>query len=264
MLSVAAPTCIAARMASPVLFGCEPLQRGSCERGRYWRRISALRSKPPAASTTPRRAWMRMRRPSRSMTAPVTRPSVRMSSMQRGVQPQLRAEPVGRELQPPEQRIAQGEAPVAPRVQALREVEEVVAEDAQCHLPPAGNAEQQRAGLLQRPAHPAEELHGRVRRAQPRKIIAEVARVQRQRLQRAPAGLAAGHLRVVVGVGVRAHLHERVGLEPGHHLAPGAHEGPDARVRDVGIGERADVLEGFLRGVGVTGAQGLLRWPGSR
>ena len=31
MLSVAAPTRVAARMPSPVLFGCEPLQRGSGE-----------------------------------------------------------------------------------------------------------------------------------------------------------------------------------------------------------------------------------------
>ena len=115
-----------------------------------------------------------------------------------------------RELQPPEQRVAEGQAAVAARVPALREVEQVVAEDRQRHLPPAGGAEQQRAGLLERPADAAEELHRRVRRPQLLEIGAEVARVQRQRLERAPAGFAARHLRVVVRVRMRAQAHRGV------------------------------------------------------
>jgi hypothetical protein len=68
------------RIASPVLVRMPPLQRASVGLGRYCSRICWLCSKPPAASTTPLRACTRRRLPSRSITAPVTRPSASVSS----------------------------------------------------------------------------------------------------------------------------------------------------------------------------------------
>ena len=77
---VAAPIAMAARCASPVLVPAAALQRASVGCGRYCSRICWLCSKPPAASTTARRARTTCVAPLRVIFAPVTRPASSVSS----------------------------------------------------------------------------------------------------------------------------------------------------------------------------------------
>ena len=78
--AVAAPTAIPARIPSPESVGAAMLQVALTGCGWYCWRMSSLRAKPPAASSTPRLAPMRSWRPPRSATTPTTRSSRTISS----------------------------------------------------------------------------------------------------------------------------------------------------------------------------------------
>ena len=77
MYSVLAPSAIAAASTSPVLPGLPHDHWPSLGwvAAVYLRRISALRSYPPAASSTPRRPRISTGAPSRTACTPTTRPS---------------------------------------------------------------------------------------------------------------------------------------------------------------------------------------------
>ena len=82
MLMAAPPAPMPMRMPPPVSFGL-PMGVASCRRGAYFATISRFITKPPALSTTPRRARKARNSPSCRQSTPMMRPSSRISESAR-------------------------------------------------------------------------------------------------------------------------------------------------------------------------------------
>ena len=214
-------------------------------------RIFWLRSKPPAPSSTPCRARTVTGVPSRSTTAPTTRPPSTTSS----VAGQFSHRGTSRSSSD-RRRRAMSALPACSLVSRLwfrpLEPPHGVLDHPPQELESAAPGRRQVAlGLARRDAELAHHLGLGMRSPQPRKLGPEQRRVERHRLHGPAAGLPAGSLWVVVAVHLQAvEAKRRVCLHPRQHPWGVLHIRLEPRLGDLAPGQVAQVGERLLGGVG--------------
>ncbi|MDT4816880.1 hypothetical protein FQZ97_499440 [compost metagenome] len=162
--------------------------------------------------------------------------------VQRAVQPQRHVAIQQRAAQRGDQRVAEGQEAVAARQPAALDVAPVAPHHLERQGEPARPAAEQHLRLLHGHRHAPHHQRAGRRRAHAQEFLAQLGGVERLRVHGAEAGLAAGHLGVVVGVvRLRLEAHPRPRGEVFDHRPAVLDIGLDAPVVDLAVGHRADV-----------------------